>query len=196
MSVSPIETISEDLQTLGDAAQLFERPYDKCGFHREITCPVDAIVNIAQTFQKAEYFLEMIAATDCEGKASLSYTFNRLGDPDRTLVRLTFDYETEVPSLSDIYPGANWYEREAWEMVGVTFSGHPGLKQLLLPEDADFNPLRKDYGIPKAVAAARAKFKKVQERKAAAAKKKTEAKEETADRPEVSEKDGKEDSEE
>jgi len=54
-----------------------------------------------------------------------------------------------VPSLIEVWTGADYHERETHEMLGVTFTGHPNLKHLLLPEDwSDIPPLRKDYVSP------------------------------------------------
>ncbi len=50
-----------------------------------------------------------------------------------------------VPTWTDHYPGAEWHEREAWEMFGITFTGHPGLRPLYLPGDFEGNPMRKDF---------------------------------------------------
>ena len=50
-----------------------------------------------------------------------------------------------VASWTHVYPGADWHEREAWEMFGVTFIGHPGLQNLYLPGDFEGNPMRKDF---------------------------------------------------
>jgi NADH-quinone oxidoreductase subunit C len=44
-----------------------------------------------------------------------------------------------------VFPGANWHERETHDFFGIVFLGHPDLSPLLLPEDADFHPLRKDF---------------------------------------------------
>ena len=52
---------------------------------------------------------------------------------------------TGIPSVSDIYPSANWMERETFDLLGVNFTGHPDLRRILLPEDWDGHPLRKDY---------------------------------------------------
>lgn len=54
-----------------------------------------------------------------------------------------------LASLSEVYGCANWYERECWDMYGVEFSGHPHLKRLLLYEEFQGHPLRKDYPILK-----------------------------------------------
>ncbi len=53
--------------------------------------------------------------------------------------------EPELDSISDLYATANWHEREAYDMVGVVFTGHPNLKRILLPLDWEGYPLRKDY---------------------------------------------------
>lgn len=50
-----------------------------------------------------------------------------------------------MPSISSVYRGANWYERETKEMFGIDFEGHPNLKKLLLSEDFEGYPLRKDF---------------------------------------------------
>lgn len=50
-----------------------------------------------------------------------------------------------VPSWVGAYAGSNWHEREAWEMFGINFEGHPGLRHIYLPGEFEGNPLRKDY---------------------------------------------------
>jgi NADH-quinone oxidoreductase subunit C len=52
-----------------------------------------------------------------------------------------------VESLTDIYPGTDAMEREAYDMVGLLFEGHPDMTRILMPEDWEGHPLRKDYGV-------------------------------------------------
>ena len=55
------------------------------------------------------------------------------------------NYHPSVPSVSGIWAAADWHEREAWDLMGIYFEGHPDLRRILLPEDWVGHPLRKDY---------------------------------------------------
>ncbi len=55
------------------------------------------------------------------------------------------DDDLRIASLVPLYAGANWHERECWEMFGITFDGHPGLRHLYLPGGFEGHPLRKDF---------------------------------------------------
>ena len=64
----------------------------------------------------------------------------------RLTVRVYLDEpDLELPSVVPLWPGANWMEREVWDMFGVTFAGHPDLRRILLPDEFEAHPLRKDY---------------------------------------------------
>jgi NADH/F420H2 dehydrogenase subunit C len=52
-----------------------------------------------------------------------------------------------LPTLSGIWPSANWQEREVWDLFGIVFDGHPKLERLIMPEDWEGYPLRKDYPV-------------------------------------------------
>ncbi len=66
---------------------------------------------------------------------------------NRIRIKILTDEETLVPSATDIFPGADWYEREAYDMFGILFSGHPDLRRLLTDYGFDGYPLRKDFPV-------------------------------------------------
>ncbi len=64
------------------------------------------------------------------------------------MIRLRAEVPEDDPTIQSVTPiwaGANWHERECFDMFGVTFKGHPDMRRILLPEDWEGNPLRKDY---------------------------------------------------
>jgi NADH-quinone oxidoreductase subunit C len=63
----------------------------------------------------------------------------------RVRVKIEADDETPVPSVTEVFNSANWYEREVWDMFGVTFSGHPDLRRILTDYGFEGHPLRKDF---------------------------------------------------
>ena len=63
----------------------------------------------------------------------------------RIRLKVEADERTAVPSLTGLYPAANWYEREVWDLFGVYFSGHPDLRRLVTDYGFDGHPLRKDF---------------------------------------------------
>jgi NADH-quinone oxidoreductase subunit C len=63
----------------------------------------------------------------------------------RIRLKVETDERTAVPSLVDLFPAANWFEREVWDLFGVYFSGHPDLRRLLTDYGFDGHPLRKDF---------------------------------------------------
>jgi NADH-quinone oxidoreductase subunit C len=64
----------------------------------------------------------------------------------RVKVRVPSDSAT-VPTVQSIWPGAGWLEREVWDMFGIVFDNHPDLRRLLMPEDWDGHPQRKDFPV-------------------------------------------------
>ena len=79
---------------------------------------------------------------------SLSYHLLRLADePARVRVQVWLDDGEHVATVIPVWPTADWFEREAFDMMGIPFDGHPNLVRILMDEDWEGHPLRKDYPI-------------------------------------------------
>ena len=63
----------------------------------------------------------------------------------RIKVKIKTNEDNPVPSVTEVYPCANWYEREVWDLFGIRFSGHPDLRRILTDYDFEGHPLRKDF---------------------------------------------------
>ncbi|MGH3110543.1 MAG: NADH-quinone oxidoreductase subunit C [Gaiellaceae bacterium] len=77
---------------------------------------------------------------------AVSYHLLRVSDePARLRLHAWLDDGEPVPSVVSVWPAADWFEREAYDMMGIVFEGHPNLVRILMPDDWDGHPLRKDY---------------------------------------------------
>jgi len=65
----------------------------------------------------------------------------------RIRVKVMTDEDTPVPSITGVYPGADWFEREAYDLYGILFTGHPDLRRLLTDYGFEGHPLRKDFPV-------------------------------------------------
>jgi NADH-quinone oxidoreductase subunit C len=136
------------LQTL-QGSTVTATDHSKQGVNLDITIASNVIPELARLMSEAKFALEAITGVDwlAEQQIEIVYDFTSYTSGIRVAARTRVSRETpEVATISDVHPGANWHERESHDFFGITFTGHPGLIPLLLPEDADFHPLRKDYG--------------------------------------------------
>ena len=79
---------------------------------------------------------------------SVSYQLLSVSDnPRRVRVQTWVDEGEPVPTVIEIWPTADWHEREAWDLMGIAIDGHPNLKRILTDDDWEGHPLRKDYPI-------------------------------------------------
>ena len=73
------------------------------------------------------------------------YHLTNPGTGERIALKVAVEEEGEVPTVTGVWRGANWHEREAFDMFGIRFAGHPDPRRILMPEDFDAFPLRKDF---------------------------------------------------
>lgn len=104
---------------------------------------------------KGEFQFEMLAdltAVDYLGQQprfEVVYHLNSLERNLRLRVKIPVNEGEEVDSLTSIWPIADWLEREVWDMFGIRFKNHPDLRRILLYDEFEGHPLRKDYPINK-----------------------------------------------
>ena len=118
------------------------------GVHLDVRVRPVRAVAAAVLMDESGFALDAVTGVDwiAEGEMEVVYDYFHPANSWRVVVRTRVSREKpEVPTISEIYPGANWHERETHEFFGIVFLGHPNLTPLLLPEDADYHPLRKDF---------------------------------------------------
>jgi NADH-quinone oxidoreductase subunit C len=89
-----------------------------------------------------------ITAIDWPGRAQRFDVVYHFLSPKQNLrirVKVAVDETTPVPSISGVFPGANWFERETYDLYGVVFTGHPDMRRLLTDYGFEGHPLRKDF---------------------------------------------------
>ena len=127
---------------------IFEPDYKAKGFHLDVKVAADNVVDAAKIIDEQGFFLEAVTGVDWikEKQLEVVYDYCCWQPLCRVVVRTRLDRGTpEVSTISGVCPGANWHERETHDFFGIKFIGHPDLTPLLLPEDADFHPLLKDF---------------------------------------------------
>jgi NADH-quinone oxidoreductase subunit C len=83
---------------------------------------------------------------EVEPRFHLIYGYYSMSENSRMALRVPLNGDhPSIHTISGVYPGANWHERELWDMFGIKFDEHPDLRRVLMPYDWEGHPLRKDY---------------------------------------------------
>lgn len=117
-----------------------------------ITVARENIIAACKAVQQAGYnFLEDVTAVDWyPSEPRFQITYHILSHSLKARVRLAVrlnEGDTVIDSIVGVWPSANFYEREVFDLFGVRFSGHPNLRRIMMPEDWQGHPLRKDYPV-------------------------------------------------
>ena len=118
------------------------------GYHLDVTVAPDQVVAAAELVNQRGFSMDTVTGVDwiAAGQMEVVYDFFHPASVLHVVVRTRVPRDKpELPTIQGVFPGANWHERETHDFFGIRFLGHPDLSPLLLPEDADFHPLRKDF---------------------------------------------------
>ena len=132
-STDGVDTFSVDCQKIIDVLKYLKKFPE---------CPFDLFLDLCG--------VDYLAQSASGGRFEVVYHLYSL--PKKKRVRLRVKIAGEKPSIQSavpVYPIADWFEREAYDLLGIRFEGHPNLKRLLMWEGFEGHPLRKDYPIDK-----------------------------------------------
>ena len=94
-----------------------------------------------------DYLVDLFAydTPDRAARFDVVYLLHRMRDGARSRLKVQVVADEAIPTLTGLFPNADWYEREVYDLYGVPFSGHPDLRRILLPDDWIGHPLRRDH---------------------------------------------------
>lgn len=144
-----------DPQTLAAISKLVpEAAVSEFRGDTRVVVPSNTIYNVMQLLQNQRQFDYLVDITcvdylnyrDATDRFGLVYLLASTMTNERITVRAFLNEpDLTVASVVPLWEGANWMEREVWDMFGIKFDGHPDLRRILLPEEFVAFPLRKDY---------------------------------------------------
>jgi len=128
-------------------------PIQVCSFSAKGTnldacLAADRVVEAAQILNKHGFAIDAVTGMDWpdQGLMEVVYDFLHFQSALRVSLRARISRANpSIATISSIFQGANWHERETHDFFGIVFTGHPNLEPFLLPDDADYHPLRKDF---------------------------------------------------
>lgn len=119
---------------------------------RRITLKADRSVlfDLVKTIKEGFEFEHCSCVSGVDMKTFFQVVYHISSYSNKIVMQITVDLPRDTPevdSITPLYGGANWHERETYDMFGIIFKGHPRMERLLLPQDYQFFPLRKDFEV-------------------------------------------------
>jgi NADH-quinone oxidoreductase subunit C len=147
------ELVGALIESFGDKVQ------SEAEFRGETTCTIEAndlreIVRFCRDQLSFDYLIDITSIDNLEEEPRFEIVYHLYSMPHGAHLRLRLHVPEEagaVATVFDIWPTANWHEREIYDMMGIKFNGHPDLRRILMWDGYPFFPLRKDFpleGLP------------------------------------------------
>ena len=150
--------MTEDrLNSLKDILKDFDIVFGDVNGTPSISIKKEEVINVCKTLKGAGDMNWLVDAVSVDRfkkveRFEMVYNLRSGKHKDRMFLRIKLDSKKpEMESLTQVWTSANWYEREAYDMMGINFINHPDLRRMYMPEDYEYYPLRKDFplmGIP------------------------------------------------
>jgi NADH-quinone oxidoreductase subunit C len=147
-----MEELTHELKRIREAAPGLEPEVDADRGIFWINIPKEALRPVITAFRddsELDYkMLSDLFGVDYparEKRFDILYNLYSLSRNRRVFLRVRVGQDEPVPTVSDLFPNADWAEREVYDLFGVPFADHPDLRRILCPDDWDGHPLRKDY---------------------------------------------------
>ena len=117
----------------------------------EFSAP-DQIVNVCRVLRSSAGFerLSAVTAVDWwprEPRFEVVYLLHAIQKNTRLRINVQLGEDEEIDSVCSVWRGANWYEREVFDLFGIRFRNHPNLERIMMPVDWEGHPLRRDYPV-------------------------------------------------
>jgi len=158
MSTATAPATDPHARTLASLARVFGDGVFSTSRFRDnlrLYVPPARLIDVLTTLKEREgfHFLAELGGTDYLGypgrsrsRFEVHYVLRKLDTGESLVVKAGVDEPAPtLPSAVPLWEGANWMEREVYDMYGITFAGHPDLRRILMPEEFTAFPLRKDY---------------------------------------------------
>jgi NADH-quinone oxidoreductase subunit C len=119
-----------------------------------VIVPADAVHSILKLLKESHGFnmlcdlagIDYLGYPNATDRYAVVYALTNLNTGERLFIKTYVnDPEPELKSVVDLWTGADWMEREVYDLYGIRFTGHPDLRRILMPEGCESYPLRKDY---------------------------------------------------
>jgi NADH-quinone oxidoreductase subunit C len=142
-----LEELKNNLTQALPEGQIKESDYAGTGCHLELLLKEVGMRRLAKAMLERRFYLETVTAVDYIDYFELVYLYSTYyQDILRVKARIRIARDSTPYSISSLYPGAIWLEREVFDFFGIRFQEHPDLKRIINPDEVEYFPLLKNFG--------------------------------------------------